>query len=579
MHRPALARLYRPRNFSEIVGQDHVSATLRTAVERGRVAHAYLFCGPRGIGKTTAARVLAMALNCENRGDGEPCGACESCERIWSGRTSLDVVEIDAASNRGVDDARDLRERAMYAPSEESRYKVYIIDEAHMLTREAWNAFLKILEEPPPRVIFVLATTEPGKIFQAAPPILSRCQRFDFHRISTEAIRERLDQVLDAEGVEAEDAALLPIARKADGALRDALSALDQVLAFSGDKVTASDVRQVLGLIEEDLYFELFELLAEKRAADVFGYVERLIDGGYDLEEFYKGVGEALRLLLRARLEGAGSLRFLSDELAARYVEAADRFAAGDLMRMLSGLAELDTDGRFRKSEQQRILIEVLLLKFAMLDRTVELEELLAAVRGSPGSGAGRGGGAGGRGARGMSSDADPGHRSSGSKSSRGSANPAPDPGPGGPADAGPPVGTAAPAEAPPARPGGPLEAARTAWLEMIAAGKILRPGQGIALRAAQIIALLPDGELRVSCPQGTPAAEVLEDKVNRRRIEEELSRRLGRPIRVSRAGSSESLPPRVSQDTARGQKLARLVEEDQGLQDLVDRLDLELID
>jgi DNA polymerase-3 subunit gamma/tau len=299
MHRPALARVYRPRNFSEIVGQDHVSTTLRTAVERGRVAHAYLFCGPRGIGKTTAARVLAMALNCEDRENGEPCGKCESCERIWSGRTSLDVVEIDAASNRGVDDARDLRERAMYAPSEESRYKVYIIDEAHMLTREAWNAFLKILEEPPPRVIFVLATTEPGKIYQSAPPILSRCQRFDFRRITLDQIRGRLIEVLNAEGVEAEEAALSPIARKADGALRDALSSLDQVLAFSGERITAEDVHLVLGLIEEELYLELFEIVRERRAADVFAYVQRLVDGGYDLEEFYKGLGDALRLLLR----------------------------------------------------------------------------------------------------------------------------------------------------------------------------------------------------------------------------------------------------------------------------------------
>ncbi len=556
MHRPALARLYRPRRFSEIVGQDHVSATLRTAVERSRVAHAYLFCGPRGIGKTTAARVLAMALNCEDRQDGEPCGKCESCERIWSGRTSLDVVEIDAASNRGVDDARDLRERAMYAPSEESRYKVYIIDEAHMLTREAWNAFLKILEEPPPRVIFVLATTEPGKIFQSAPPILSRCQRFDFRRITLDQIRERLATVLQAEKVEADEAALVPIARKADGALRDALSALDQVLAFSGERITAEDVHQVLGLIEEELYFELLEILHAQRAVDVFGFVQRLVDGGYDLEEFYKGLGDTLRLLLRIRLEGRESPASPSEELSERYVELARNFAPGDLLRMLSALAELDTDGRFRKSEQQRILIEVALLKFAMLDRTVELEELIDAVRHSPGSPANpAGGGAPAPPARGRSSREKRRQTSSG----------------GPPPQAG--------GRGPSASAGEGADELRGAWLEMITDSAVLRPGQGIALRAAQLGGLAADGKLTVSAPQGTPAAEVLADMITRRRIEEELSRRLGRPIRIEGMEAGDPLPPRVNQETAKQQRLGRLVVEDQGLKQIVDKLDLELIE
>ncbi|HEX7024359.1 MAG TPA: DNA polymerase III subunit gamma/tau, partial [Gemmatimonadales bacterium] len=200
----ALARKYRPRRFADLLVQDHVATALRGAVARGRVGHGYLLTGPRGTGKTTAARILAMALNCErrdpNQPTGEPCGACPSCERIWSGGANLDVVEIDAASNRGVDDARELRERAMYAASQAGHHKVYIVDEAHMLTREAWNALLKILEEPPPGVVFVFATTEPQKIAATAAPVLSRLQRFDFRRIGPAAIRARLRAVLDAEG-------------------------------------------------------------------------------------------------------------------------------------------------------------------------------------------------------------------------------------------------------------------------------------------------------------------------------------------------------------------------------------------
>ncbi len=384
----ALARKYRPKSFAAVAVQTHVSATLKGAIARGRVAHGYLFCGPRGTGKTTLARVLAMALNCERRAertDGEPCGECASCRRVWSGSVSLDVVEIDAASNRGVDDARELRERAMYAPSGDSQYKVYIVDEAHMLTREAWNALLKVLEEPPPRVVFVFATTEPQKIAQAAAPVLSRLQRFDLKRIGPSDIRDRLRDVLAQEGVPADDDALAMIARAADGSMRDALSLADQVLAL-GDvaAVTADRVRDALGLVPEDTYLEILALLAERRARDVFPAVERLADAGVDFGTFLAGLTDLIRSQLAVVLGGDG--HDLSDRARAVVVSYKDTWAAGDLLRMLNAITELEP--RFRKSSQQQLLLETLLVRFALLDRAVSLEEVLRELD-APGGAAG----------------------------------------------------------------------------------------------------------------------------------------------------------------------------------------------
>ncbi len=388
----ALARKYRPRNFATVAVQSHVANTLKGAIASGRVAHGYLLCGPRGTGKTTLARVLAMALNCERlsaarRGDaptvgddgfdasaGEPCGSCPTCERIWSGGASLDVVEIDAASNRGVDDARELRERAMYAPSGDDRYKVYIVDEAHMLTREAWNALLKILEEPPPRVVFVFATTEPQKIAQMAAPVLSRLQKLDLKRIGPAEIRERLASVLRAEGVGFEDEALGMIARAADGGLRDALSLTDQVLSLGeSGHVTAERVRIALGLIADDEYLALLDLIAERRAVDLFPAIQRLADEGVDFTLLMSGLGELLRSQLAIEL--GGNPPELPERLRAALAERRGRVSAGDLLRMLHALLEIEP--MFRRSGQPQLLLETLLIRFALLDRTLELEEVL----------------------------------------------------------------------------------------------------------------------------------------------------------------------------------------------------------
>lgn len=549
------------------------------------MAHAYLFSGPRGIGKTTAARVLAMALNCADRVGGEPCGQCDSCRSIWSGRTSLDVVEIDAASNRGVEDARDLRERAMYAPSDEKRYKVYIVDEAHMLTREAWNALLKILEEPPPRVIFVFATTDPQKIRQSAEPVMSRCQRFDFHRVSVSQLVDRLKEVLELEGVSGNEEALLPIARRAEGGVRDALSLLDQVLSFSGDTVEPEDVHRMLGLVEEELYLDLLHLIRDGDRAGVFPFVQGLLDEGYDLAEFVQGLGDVLRAVLALRLDPTGDQADLSGDSRERLRGTGAQFSEEELLRLLVAVADFESAGRFRRSAQPRIQVEVLLLRLASLDSSLELKEILEVI--GQGSAATedrynrRGDRREAKGGTGRTGPAD--LEASGRNKNR-SSEPRP-PRPAARQTASGPNAEAevSPAIVPPVEARTPADLSpdiRIAWGEALEAARGTAPGgQLVGLRGA-VITRYADGALSLQVPAGLARdlGAFLDDPARSKGIRTELSRRLGGSpeslaFRIEEAGAGR----RITAESARDQKLTRMVEADPRLREAVETLDLEL--
>ena len=370
----SLYRRHRPQSFGEVVGQEHIVRTLSNAVEKGRVHHAYLFVGSRGTGKTSMAKILARSLNCVNGPTLTPCGECEACVTIAAG-TSLDVIEMDAASNRSVDDIRELRERVGFAPAA-GRWKVYILDEAHMLTKEAWNAFLKTLEEPPPNTAFVLATTEPQKVMAT---IVDRCQRFDFQRPSLEQIAEVVKRVAAAESIEIEDGAVALIARSATGSFRDALGTLDQLVAFGGDSISTDEVVELLGAADAELLFDTTDALAAGDAKAALEAVERLSRSGRDPGQFARDLIAHLRQLLVARATGEVPESFTvtvaqPDRLADQAKEIDDAKLVGAIDSLSAAVAAM------REGDDPRLTLEVALLKVATPSLDSSREALLRRI-------------------------------------------------------------------------------------------------------------------------------------------------------------------------------------------------------
>jgi len=365
------ARKYRPSSFNEVVAQGHVVSTLLNSIRLNRIAHAYLFTGPRGVGKTTTARIFAKALNCPNVRDGEPCNTCDTCREITEGRC-IDIIEIDGASNNGVDQVRSIRDAVRYMPVRE-KYKMYIIDEVHMLTDSAFNALLKTLEEPPAHALFIFATTEPHKV---KATVISRCQRFDFKRIHTDEIVGQLKAICLHEGIQAEDNALFTIAKKSDGSLRDAESIFDQVVAFCGSELTYDAVHIVLHTVDEELFFAVTNLILTRNTAGGFALADRVVMDGYDIQDFLSGLEEHFRNLLVVRSTGEGTLIEASEEIKQRYVEVAASFSEGDLLRLLRMTA--DTMQALRFSSQPRLKFEVALVSMIKMDSTVSITELLS---------------------------------------------------------------------------------------------------------------------------------------------------------------------------------------------------------
>ena len=359
----------RPQRFDEVVGQTHVTRTLQNAIGLDRVAHGYIFSGPRGVGKTTTARILAKVLNCKNPKDNNPCGTCVNCTEITQG-SNLDVQELDGASNRGIDEMRDLREAVKYPPNN-SKYRIYIIDEVHMLTREAFNALLKTLEEPPPHVIFIMATTDAHKV---PATILSRTQRFDFKHISINDISEYLKQILESENIKYDTDGIRLIAQKADGSLRDSLSLLDQTIAYASDALDVETIRDVLGIIKENVFLNIIQTIEKRDHKEVIHQLSQLIDAGYAISDFIGGFNEFLRSCMIQKTGESAKLNLSENSL--NWLQTGCRFSTADFLRMLD--LSLQFESKLRFLQQPQISLEALFIKLSMMDASVDIASILS---------------------------------------------------------------------------------------------------------------------------------------------------------------------------------------------------------
>jgi DNA polymerase-3 subunit gamma/tau len=390
-----LARKYRPQKFSEVIGQEHVTRTLKNAIAQGRIAHGYIFSGHRGIGKTTIARILAMALNCRSQDHPvpEPCGVCDACVEIRAGN-AVDVIEIDAATNRGIDEIRELREAARYRPARD-RFKIYILDEAHQITDAAFNALLKTLEEPPSHIVFMMATTQPEDIPQT---IRSRCQHFSFHAVRFDDIVQQLRDIARQEGIEADDNALAMLAEVGDGSMRDALSIMDQAIACCGTTLSGDVVRGLVGTVSSNVLEDVMDAVARNSSADVLRAIDRLLVEGQSAQHFARQMLRFLRNVMVAKVAGSDSpvLQISSDERA-RVARVAERFSEEDLARFMQIMLRTHSDLGYK--QEQRFHLELGLLKLVHAQRLLPLEELLSGEAGktSPSGSSSRAGGASSR--------------------------------------------------------------------------------------------------------------------------------------------------------------------------------------